>query len=101
MLPQDTILHMFHPTFYFFLFTGVKRSGIRAAEISTNPAGDRYPGRIVIAALRAGKSFAGTVKFTFKDANVALINRGIGAIGRNKIGRGWGRERGEISVDEG
>jgi hypothetical protein len=65
---------MFHAAFHLFLLPGVKRTRIRAAEITAHAAGHGNAGRIVVAAFRAGEAFAGALELTGKAALVALVD---------------------------
>jgi hypothetical protein len=76
---------MFHAAFHFFLLPGVKRTGIRAAKITAYAAGHRHTCGVVVAAFRAGKSFAGTLKLTGKAALIAFINRRVSTVIRHML----------------
>ena len=77
------ILQVFDPAFNFFLFTVIKWSSIRAAQVTANPARYRHTARFVITAFRTGKAFTGAAKFAGKTAVIALINWGVGAVIRH------------------
>jgi hypothetical protein len=64
---------MFHARFT-LLLAGVKRTRIRAAEITAHATGHGDASRIVVAAFRAGEAFAGTLELTGKAALVALVD---------------------------
>ena len=71
---------MFNPTLHLFLFPRIKRTGIRAAEIAADAAGDRDFFTVVVATFRAGETFAGAFKFTGETAFVAFVDWRVGPV---------------------
>ena len=76
---------MLHATLHLFLLPGVKRTRIRAAEIAAHATGHGDASRIVVAAFRAGKAFAGALKLAGKAALVALVDWRVGPVIRHVL----------------
>ena len=79
-LAELTVAEVFDAAFHLFLFTGVERTGVRAAEIAAHATGHRHPCRIVVATFRAGKAFTGTFELAGKAALIALVDRRVGSV---------------------
>ena len=76
---------MFNPTLHLFLFPSIKRTGIRAAEVAADTAGDGDFFTVVVAAFRAGETFAGAFKFTGETAFVAFVDWRVGTVVRHAV----------------
>jgi len=79
------VTQMLNAAFHFFLLTGVKRTSVRAAQITAYAAGDRHARGVVVTTFRAGKAFAGALELTGKAALVAFINWRVGPVIRHVL----------------
>ena len=76
---------MFNPTLNLFLFSSIKRTGIRAAEVAADTTGDGDFVTVVVAAFRTGETFAGAFKFTGETAFVAFVDWRVGPVVRHAV----------------
>ena len=78
-------LHVFNPTLNLFLFPCIKRTGIRAAEVAADTAGNRNFFTVVVATFRAGEAFTGAFKFAGETAFVAFVDWRVGTVLRHAV----------------
>lgn len=82
---RRTGLEMFYSALDFFLFTGIKWSGIWTAKIATDTSGHGDFLTVMVTTFRTSKPFTCTFKFTTETTFIAFINRCIGPIVRHSV----------------